>query len=414
MASLSKKKRNGKICFEVSVGNEPNRRTIWLGNISKSAANEILGHVVQLDAAKVSNTVVPGATRDWLKGTDLRFHAKLVKAGLTKERASSTLGTFFDDRLKKLNCAPRTRDIYQRAHQKFFEYVDPEIDLRDVTTEMAHDFYNVQLLEAGMAESYRGKTAKIVREFFDKALKFELIERNPFSGFEITAEANLDRHVFIERDAINQMIQTGTDARWRCLLGFAGLCGLRTRSEVAAIRWEHVHWDSNTFTVPSVKTKERTVPIFGDFRVYLEAYHQQVIGPDMLTVATGPIFPDCPKQPALTRRLNLTAAKAGLQPWVKPWMNLRSSVETELVRLGFDLNTVTKWLGNSPDVARKHYLQITPGDIAKASDVGVSKKSADSPQHPVAEDGAVSATPYKNSSETQGIAAKYTRQESNL
>ena len=61
-------------------------------------------------------------------------------------------------------------------------------------------------------------------------------------------------------------------------------------------------------------------------------------------------------------------------------MNLRSSVETELVRQGFDLDTVSKWLGNSPDVARKHYLQITPDDIAKASAMGGKKKSADSPQ----------------------------------
>ena len=40
------------------------------------------------------------------------------------------------------------------------------------------------------------------------------------------------------------------------------------------------------------------------------------------------------------------------------------------------LNTVTRWLGNSPDVARKHYLQITPDDIAKATAMGTEEKSA--------------------------------------
>ncbi len=48
-------------------------------------------------------------------------------------------------------------------------------------------------------------------------------------------------------------------------------------------------------------------------------------------------------------------------------MNLRSSVETQLIREGFDLDTVSNWLGNSPDVARKHYLKITPGNIAKVT-----------------------------------------------
>ena len=367
-----------------------------------------------MEASNVSNTVVPRSTIDWLKGTDDRFHSKLVKARLVKERSSATVGGFFLERLEKLDCSERTRDIYERAHAKFFDVVDRKVHLRDVTPQMAHDFYNVHLLEAGLAESYRGKTAKIIREFFAKAVKFELIDRNPFEGFEITADSNLDRHVFLERDVINQMIQTTPDIRWRCLLGFAGLCGLRTRSEIAAIQWDHIHWDSNTFTVPAVKTKERTVPIFGDFRPYLEAYHRQVIGSDMLTVPTGPIFPRCPKQPPLTRRLNKTAAEAGLQPWAKPWMNLRSSVETELVRQGFDLNTVTKWLGNSPDVARKHYLQITPGDIAKASAIGAEKKSADSPQSTSARGSKTGVFDNSEVIKRGKKREKYTRQDSNL
>ena len=414
MASLSKKKRKGKTCFEIWIGNEPNRSSIWLGSMSKSAANEILGHVIQLEAADGSNTLVPKSTVEWLKGLSDRFYLKMVKAGLAKERSSQTVGGFFAERLEKLDCKPRTYSIYELAHKKFFAYVDQSLNLREVTAEMAHDFYHVNLVEAGMADSYRAKTAKVIREFFDKAVKFDLIDKNPFAGFEITAEVNLKRHVFIDRAVIVKIIEAATDARWRCLLGFAGLCGLRTRSEVAAICWEHIHWDSNTFTVPKVKTKERTVPIFGDFRKYLEAYHQQVIGPDMLKVATGPIFPNCPKQPPLTRRLNRTVSQAGLQPWVKPWMNLRSSVETELVRQGFDLDTVSKWLGNSPDVARKHYLQITPDDIAKASAMGGKKKSADSPQHSEAEGSENRVSPGFRRAETRGKAEKYTRQESNL
>ena len=95
-------------------------------------------------------------------------------------------------------------------------------------------------------------------------------------------------------------------------------------------------------------------------------------------------------------------------------MNLRSSVETELVRQGFDLDTVSKWLGNSPDVARKHYLQITPDDIAKASAMGGKKKSADSPQHSEAEGSENRVSPSFRRAETRGKAEKYTRQESNL
>ena len=48
--------------------------------------------------------------------------------------------------------------------------------------------------------------------------------------------------------------------------------------------------------------------------------------------------------------------KAGLKPWGKLFQNLRSTRETELVEK-FPDHVVTGWLGNSPDIARKHYLQ---------------------------------------------------------
>jgi len=47
------------------------------------------------------------------------------------------------------------------------------------------------------------------------------------------------------------------------------------------------------------------------------------------------------------------------------FQNLRSSREAELAEL-FPLPVVTGWLGNSPKVALRHYLQITDAHFAKA------------------------------------------------
>ena len=130
----------------------------------------------------------------------------------------------------------------------------------------------------------------------------------------------------------------------------------------------------------------------------------------MFPVAAGPILPSCASQTQLTNRLNRTVDRAGMQRWVKPWMNLRSSVETHLVREGFDLTTVTTWLGNSPDVARKHYLQVTLADIAKATD----EKFSDSFQTGSAPVSKTGKNAVFVSAETRGNAEKYTRQDSNL
>jgi hypothetical protein len=57
--------------------------------------------------------------------------------------------------------------------------------------------------------------------------------------------------------------------------------------------------------------------------------------------------------------------KAGVQPWEKPWRNLRSTREAELAN-SYPLHVVTAWLGNTPQVADRHYLQITAEHYAQA------------------------------------------------
>ena len=50
--------------------------------------------------------------------------------------------------------------------------------------------------------------------------------------------------------------------------------------------------------------------------------------------------------------------RAGVKPWGKLWQNLRSSCATELADQ-FPEHVLTKWLGNTPKVAKEHYLQVT-------------------------------------------------------
>ena len=62
---------------------------------------------------------------------------------------------------------------------------------------------------------------------------------------------------------------------------------------------------------------------------------------------------------------------AGLEPWPKLFHNLRSSRETELTQ-GHPIQVVTAWLGNTPRIALKHYLQVTDADFEKAIKGGES------------------------------------------
>lgn len=58
--------------------------------------------------------------------------------------------------------------------------------------------------------------------------------------------------------------------------------------------------------------------------------------------------------------------RAGLIPWPKTFQNLRSSRQTELAET-FPIQCVCAWIGNSTEIARKHYLQVTDAHWEKAT-----------------------------------------------
>ena len=68
----------------------------------------------------------------------------------------------------------------------------------------------------------------------------------------------------------------------------------------------------------------------------------------------------------------LGALRACLEPWAKTFQNLRSTRETELFKLtSGNIKAVCTWIGNSPEVALKHYAQITEADSREAAKLTV-------------------------------------------
>ena len=74
--------------------------------------------------------------------------------------------------------------------------------------------------------------------------------------------------------------------------------------------------------------------------------------------------------------VNLAAAQLIIWgPWPRLFHNLRSSLQTELAER-FPSHVVCDWLGNSEDIARKHYYQTTDQHFAMATaDVDKAKQN---------------------------------------
>src|SRR4030095_14471755 len=68
----------------------------------------------------------------------------------------------------------------------------------------------------------------------------------------------------------------------------------------------------------------------------------------------------------LRATLEKVIRRAGVEPWPRLWHSLRASCESDLAQT-FPLATVTKWLGNTPSVALRHYVDPTESAFERAA-----------------------------------------------
>ena len=155
---------------------------------------------------------------------------------------------------------------------------------------------------------------------------------------------------------------------------FSSFClligGLRIPSELYGLTWDDILWDKKRFVIHSPKTEHiagketRICPLFPELEPYLmEAFHQAKTGTKRV------IDSDLDISSNLRTQAHRIIKRAGLKPWGKTFQNLRASRETELVE-DFPVHVVTEWLGNSPDIAKKHYLQTHEEHFQRAVEKG--------------------------------------------
>jgi hypothetical protein len=134
------------------------------------------------------------------------------------------------------------------------------------------------------------------------------------------------------------------------------------------------------FTVHASKTEHhsdggvRVVPIFEELHPYLLDVFGQA-GERQCFVITR-----YRKSNAnLRTQLGKIIKRAGVKQWPKLFQNLRSTRETELMQQ-YGIPAACEWIGNSPQVAMKHYAQVTEEDFARA--IGGTKSGTIAARNP--------------------------------
>jgi len=351
------------------------RESIWLGKVPMKAAQVFASRVEGLLLAKQTGAPIDAETAAWLTKLAPTTLSKLAHHGLIRPPQETKLGVFFDAFLKSRDDAkPATRVIWQTAMNSLRAYFGNDRSVCTITRSDAEGFVRYLIAE-GLASYTISKRLSFARQFFGELVKQDRLPKSPFAGVKSPGAPDPARQHFVTREVSEQVLRACHTLEWKLIFALSRFGGLRCPSETCSLRWENVDLDRRMMRVDSPKTERhqggawRDVPIFpelidllGEARRSAASNAVYVLDPKHREKALGGRgWKDCNMRSGLLKILK----RAGITPWPKLLHNLRASRQTEL-EARFPGHVVCQWLGNSPKIARDHYLMVTPADFALA------------------------------------------------
>jgi len=343
------------------------RKTVRLGRASRRDAEQICRHIEGLVASSISGQPVSRETAVWVGGIGSKLHDRLARAGLVEGRLAgrTPLASFLADLFATFagKLKPNTLLNYQRARDCLLEHFAGRT-VQSITAKDA-DAY-AAWLRGRLSAATAAKRIIVARQFFKQAVRWRLIQSNPFADVRAGSQANKAREHFVSREDVAKLLAAAPNAQWRAMIALSRFGGLRCPSEVLALRWSDVDFGNGRLRVPSCKTEhhagraERIIPLFPEVEsALLELYNPEDVGDGFIITS----YRDTRSN--LRTQLCRIIKRAGLEVWQRPWHNMRATRQTELAER-YPLHVVCQWMGNSSAIAAKHYLQVTDEHFATA------------------------------------------------
>lgn len=384
MASITTEP-NGHRTIQFKIG-KGKRQSVRLGKVNQKIAEAVKLRVELIIGAKLAGHSLDDETSRWLGSIDQSLHEKLSDKGLVPRRNNVKLKAFVDQYIAgRRDLKPSTILHINQAALKLVQCYGANRELKSITPTDAEQFRSMLLKEC-MAENTTRRLCGRAKQFFNAAIRLDLVTKNPFVNVVSNVKGNPSRFYFLTADDAKKVLDACPDAQWRLIFALSRFGGLRCPSEHLMLRWVDIDWEKSRMRVWSPKTEHhegresRMVPLFPELRPHLEKAFE-LAKPGSEYVVEG----HRSAKVNLRSHFERIILRAGLQPWPKLFQNLRSTRQTELSIQGFAPHIVCAWIGNTEAVANKHYLQVPESEFLRAAAPrnGDSNNSETALQNPV-------------------------------
>jgi integrase len=354
------------------LGPDGTRKTVRLGKVTARVAGEVKARVEAILAAASAGVSIDEETARWLAGIGEQLHAKLAAAGLAAPRQAPetpmalTLGAWLERYLAgRSDVKATTRRNFESSRARLVAFFGADKPLAAITPGDADGF--ALWLKGKYAPGTAARTVRRAAQFFKAAARHHVIAASPFTDVKLSGGPDRSKLFFVTPETAARVLDALADPDGRLIFALSRFGGLRCPSEHLALRWAEIDWERGRFLVRSPKTEHhegkatRWVPIFPELLPFLEEAFERA-RPGAVHVL------EC--QSGLGRNfrrpLERAIIAAGLTAWPRLFHNLRASRETELAA-AHPIHVVCAWIGNSPQIAAKHYLQVTDADFDRAA-----------------------------------------------
>lgn len=346
------------------------KKSIRLTHLGPEAAERALHHVEVALRSHRMRQPVPVKTLDWLHHSAPRgLLAALAELRVVDDRR--LLGDAWRAwvTLKLQSIGSRKIDQIENLGDRLLAEIG-DIELEAITETQLRAWADglVGSMAPNSAATYTG----LVKQFFRWAIGERLLLESPAKVLD-AAFAPSERLSEISVELVNSLCAEAdrSDPELGIAMRLARWGGLRA-AEILRVHMADIAIARRALSVRDTKRAAhghgtRTVPIFPELERVLGIADERA-GDRSVAGRRGLLLPDLGSltTSAMSQRAVRLSERLGLELPSRFWQNSRATRESELMDQ-FGIVKACKWIGNSPDVAMKHYAIVRKVDFDRAT-----------------------------------------------